>query len=138
MSLTHTTVANTLLLLASAPLLSAVLGRMLLGERVRRATWVTMASRTVSIRCGALTLAMGALQISVGLVLFTVGSRQLPAAELTLLSLTEVILGPVWVWLGSRDTPTLATLVGGFVLLETIASQALLGRRRFPPPIGDA
>ena len=46
--------------------------------------------------------AMGIVQIGCGLVAFTAGSRHLPAADLTLLAQTEVVLGPVWAWLGRR------------------------------------
>jgi drug/metabolite transporter (DMT)-like permease len=65
--------------------------------------------------------------------LFTIGSRHIPAGELTLLSLTEVVLGPVWVWLGVGEVPTLYTMVGGLIVLGAISAQALSGVRRRPP-----
>jgi drug/metabolite transporter (DMT)-like permease len=40
--------------------------------------------------------AMGIVQIGCGLVAFTAGSRHLPAADLTLLAQTEVVLAPIW------------------------------------------
>lgn len=79
--------------------------------------------------CGLL----GFVQVGLGLILFTLGSRHVPAAELTLLSLTEVVLGPVWVWIGVGEKPTLYTLVGGAIVLAAITAQALAGVRRRPP-----
>ena len=46
---------------------------------------------------------MGIFQVGGGLVLYTIGSKALSAADLTLLSLAEVVLGPVWVWLFSEN-----------------------------------
>ena len=57
------------------------------------------------------------------------------SAELALLSLAEVLLGPLWVWLFIGETSTLNTLTGGAVLLGAIAGNALSGKRRRPPPI---
>ena len=62
-------------------------------------------------------------------------SRSLPAAELALLSLAEVVLGPVWVWLFLGETVGLNTLIGGGILLAAIAGNALSGIRRKPPAI---
>jgi drug/metabolite transporter (DMT)-like permease len=208
-SLTHTTVANTLFLLSASPFLAAVLGWLVLGEGVRRATWLAIAAAmvgigtmvgeglavgglfgdvtalmaalgfagfTVALRWGktrdmlpavclaalftavlaalmtearagsfalsardlGLCVGMGAVQIGVGLTVYTAGSRDLPAAELTLLSLSEVVLGPIWVWLGVGELPSLATVVGGAVLLGAIVGHALSGLRRWRPPIGVA
>jgi len=85
-----------------------------------------------------IALAMGVFQVGAGLVLFTMGSRSLPAAELALLSLAEVVLGPVWVWLFLGETVGVNTLVGGAILLAAIAGNALSGIRRKPPAIGKA
>lgn len=42
---------------------------------------------------------MGVFQVGAGLILYTLGSKVLPAVELTLLSLAEVLLAPLWVWM---------------------------------------
>lgn len=68
---------------------------------------------------------LGVFQISFGLMLYTAGSRYLPAAELTLLSLTEVILGPIWVWLGVGEVPSAWTLAGGMIMLAAVVWRAL-------------
>ena len=39
------------------------------------------------------------IDFSFGLILYSIGSKAIPAAELTLLSLTEIIGGIFWVWL---------------------------------------
>jgi drug/metabolite transporter (DMT)-like permease len=194
-SLTHTSVANTLFLLSVSPFLAAVLGRLVLGEGVRRATWLAMgiallgvgtmvgegfatgsslvdltallaalgfAGFTVALRRGktrdmlptvclaaaftalvagvmvpatasgfaislrdlSICAAMGAVQIGAGLAIYTAGSRYVPAAELALLSLSEVVLGPIWVWLGIGEVPSLPTVLGGAVVLGAIVGHA--------------
>jgi len=199
-SITHTTVANTLFLLAASPLLAAGIGRAVLGERVLRATWIAMAAAAlgialmvtnglargtlvgnlmglvcalgsavfaVALRSGrsadmlpavcvagvfsvvaavamldtfvisfhdlAICLALGGVQMSLGMTLYTAGSRHVPAAELTLLSMSEVALGPLWVWLGFGEVPSALTLAGGGIILAALAGQALSGGRRAAP-----
>jgi len=80
-------------------------------------------------------MGMGMFQVGAGLILYTLGSRTLPAAELALLSLAEVLLGPLWVWMFLGETATANTLIGGAVLLVAIAGNALSGKRRKRPPI---
>lgn len=201
-----TSVANAMLLFATAPFIAAALGWLILREPVRRATWIAIAAAivgigimvadktgsvalsgslaalgsacgfavfTVALRWGrsgemlpavflsglfaiaftgsvclflglplvlapvdgGIAMGMGVFQVGAGLVLYTLGSRSLPAAELTLLSLAEVLLGPLWVWLILGETATVNTLAGGAVLLAAIAGNAVSGARRKPPPI---
>ena len=55
--------------------------------------------------------------VCLGLILYSIGSKHIPAAELTLLSLTEVIGGIFWVWLpflGINEIPSQSTVIGGF------------------------
>lgn len=202
----NTSVANAMLLFATAPFMAAVLGWIVLREPVRRATWVAIAvaiggiaimvadksgsvalmgslaalgsalgfaiftvalrwgktgemlpsvfvsglfaivitigvcqyqglSLMIGARDGGIAMGMGVFQVGAGLILYTLGSRSLPAAELALLSLAEVLLGPFWVWLFLGETATANTLLGGLVLLAAIAGNALSGKRRKPPPI---
>ena len=61
--------------------------------------------------------------VCVGLILYSLGSKMIPAAELTLLSLTEVIGGIFWVWLpifGINEVPTVKTLIGGGIITSAI------------------
>lgn len=78
----------------------------------------------------AIALSLGVFQLGVGLTLFTIGSRVVPAAELALLSMTEVVLGPVWVWWVLGESTTVETLIGGMVLLLAIGGNAVAGIRR--------
>ena len=202
-----TSVANAMLLFASAPFMAAILGWIFLREKVRKATWLAIliaiagigimvqdktqggaallgnlaalgsafgfAVFTVALRWGrsgdmlpaaflsgifavfitsiicllsglsfqisvndtSISMGMGIFQVGTGLVLYTLGSKTLPAAELTLLSLAEVLLGPLWVYLFLNEVATLNTLLGGLVLLLAIAGNAISGARRRPPPI---
>jgi len=82
-----------------------------------------------------ISLSMGVFQVGAGLTIYTIGSKSVPAAELTLLSMTEVVLGPFWVWIVLGDVAGLYTLLGGTVLLAAIAGNALSGLRRKPTPI---
>jgi DME family drug/metabolite transporter len=83
----------------------------------------------------AIALSMGYLQVGLGLIVYTIGSQVVPAAELTLLSMTEVLLGPLWVWLLMGETVSFFTLLGGIVLMLAIAGNALSGLRRKPVPV---
>ena len=66
-----------------------------------------------------------------GLILYSIGSKAIPAAELTLLSLTEVIAGIFWVWLplfGINEVPSNNTIIGGFFLFVSIIYYSLIMR----------
>jgi DME family drug/metabolite transporter len=203
LALMHTTVANAVLMLSASPLLTAVLGWLLLGEAVRRATWLAMAvaligvavmvgggivagawfgnlmalmatagfsgfavalrrgrggdmlpavlwagllsalvaalmapGLSMTLRDVALSAFMGAGLITGGMMLFTAGSRTVPSAELALLALTEVVLGPLWVWLAYAEVPHVLTLLGGALVLAAVVGRALSGTRRKTPPFG--
>jgi drug/metabolite transporter, DME family len=74
--------------------------------------------------------------VCMGLILYSIGSKAIPAAELTLLSLTEVIGGIFWVWLplfGINETPNTNTIIGGFFLFMSIIyySLTIKTNRRF-------
>ena len=63
-----------------------------------------------------------------GLILYSIGSKNLPAADLTLLSLTEVLGGIFWVWLpifGINEIPTANTIIGGFIITFAILYYSL-------------
>ncbi len=66
-----------------------------------------------------------------GLILYSIGSKAIPAAELTLLSLTEVIGGIFWVWLplfGINEVPDTNTIIGGFFLFISLFYYSLITR----------
>lgn len=78
---------------------------------------------------------MGVFQVGLGLVVYTIGSRVVPAGELALLSMTEVLLGPLWVWIFVGETASFYTLLGGSVLMLAIAGNAVSGLRHKPVPV---
>jgi drug/metabolite transporter (DMT)-like permease len=83
----------------------------------------------------AIALAMGVFQVGAGLLLYSLGSKAVPAAELALLSMIEVLLGPIWVWLFLGEGASLGTAIGGAILLTALAGNAVSGLRRRPLPI---
>lgn len=88
---------------------------------------------------GALWLAlMAVLLLPAGVALISTGPRYIPAAEVGLLLLLETLLGPLWVWLGTGETPTKAVLAAGAVIVAALAMNSALGlrsaaRREMPP-----
>src|SRR6478735_7821088 len=74
-------------------------------------------------------IALGVGQIGLGFVLLTVGARLIPAAQVGLITLLEVVLGPLWVWLALDERPGTLTLVGGAIVIFAIVIQT-----RVTPP----
>jgi drug/metabolite transporter (DMT)-like permease len=68
---------------------------------------------------------LGAGQLGLGLAAFTVSARLIPAAELAVITLFEVVLGPVWVWVGASERPSVGTLVGGAIVLGAVVLQSV-------------
>ena len=206
-ALKNATVANAMFLFASAPFMAALLGLVILKEKVRRATWLAMAVAglgigimvaeglaggfmlgniaallsalgfalfTIALRWGrsndmlpavclggiftlifaggaclltgtglagpladaGFAMSLGVFQLGLGLAVFIAGSKTLPAAELALLSMTEVLLGPVWVLFFLWEVPGPYTLLGGGILMAAICGNAITGLKRRRPPIG--
>lgn len=81
----------------------------------------------------AIMAGLGIGQMGIALALLTVGARLIPPAEVALLSLVEVVLGPLLVWLAYGERPTTATLVGGAVVLVAVAVQATARETRSTP-----
>jgi len=75
-------------------------------------------------------IVMGAIQLTLGLLLYTWGSRAVPAAQLSLIALVEPTVSPLWAWLAVEELPPVATFAGGAVILIAIVVQATLGSRR--------
>ncbi len=188
-AITHTSVANTLIILSSTPLFAALISRVLLHEKIQPRTIIAIlmvavgigviaagsiseqnallgdmaailgsfflacgltfvrrfpgTSSFAAISCGGLLTAllvlplasplavsqsdfgylllMGLYVVPVGTALMFVGPRYIPAAEVGLLLLLESILGPVWVWWALAEQPGINTLVGGAIVLSTLA-----------------
>ena len=66
------------------------------------------------------------LCVAIPFVLVTIAPRFIPAEEVNLFFLLETILGPIWVWLVIKEHPSLETIVGGLVIILTIAVHSYL------------
>lgn len=75
---------------------------------------------------------MGLVQMPLALVLMTEATRYLPAAEVSLFYIGEAILGTLWVWLFLSEQPPPLTLVGGTLVIATLAAHSWAGLRREP------
>ena len=80
----------------------------------------TNTSLIVGPKDASIALLLGIIQMGLGLLLFTLGSKTLPAAKMTLLALSEVFFAPLWVWLFLNERTPLQTLIGGSVILLAI------------------
>ena len=72
----------------------------------------------------AIFAALGFGQMGAGLALLTIGARLIAPAQVAILSLLELVLGPLWVWLAYGERPATATLVGGVVVVTAVLVQA--------------
>jgi drug/metabolite transporter (DMT)-like permease len=84
----------------------------------------------------ALMVVLGFGQMGLGLAFLTMGARLIPAAELALIALLEVVLGPLWVWLVLAEQPSTATLLGGAVVIIAVVLQARGEAEEPPAPRG--
>ena len=66
-------------------------------------------------------IVLGGIVLPVSFTLITMGPRYLPAPEVSLILLTETILGPIWVWLALNEVPQATTLVAGVLIISTLA-----------------
>ena len=196
-SIQNTNVANTLIMVAMAPMLSAILSAIFLKEATDKSTWlaiiITFAAVTFifydSLKLGnilgdifgfitAFGLAINAnlarfakkidlvpsavigklcvaifayffvdsfqlaqndiiivplmciMCVAIPFVFVTIAPRFITAAEVNLFFLLEVILGPIWVWLVIKEEPSLETIIGGAVIIITIAIHSILALKK--------
>jgi len=72
---------------------------------------------------------LGFFQLGLPCMLMVVAARQLAAPEVALLGLLEVVLGPLWAWLGAGEVPAAATLAGGALVLGALVLNELASLR---------
>ena len=192
-SIQNTNVANTLIMIAMAPMISAILGALFLKEIPDKKTWVAiaitlicviyifydslesgnlfgdimgittsfgLATNAVIVRSakdrdllpsaviGKLCVAIFAvffvdsfllvekdliyiplmciLCVAIPFVLVTIAPRFIPAEEVNLFFLLETIIGPVWVWIVIKEQPSPETIIGGLIIISTIAVHSFL------------
>jgi drug/metabolite transporter (DMT)-like permease len=77
----------------------------------------------------ALLALLGVFQLGLPCMLLVVAARHLAATEVALLALLEVVLGPLWAWLGAGEVPAPTTLAGGALVLLALLANELAGRR---------
>ncbi|MFL5919887.1 MAG: DMT family transporter [Gaiellaceae bacterium] len=73
----------------------------------------------------ALLAGLGITQIGLGLIFLSIGARLIPAAEVALITLLEIVLGPLWVWLALGEQPSATTLAGGAIVLGAVVIQTV-------------
>ena len=196
-SIENTNVANTLIMIALAPMLSAIISFIFLNENPDKKTWIAIIITTLAViyifydsldagdflgnflgLVAAMGLAVGAniiisakkislvpsamlgklmvaliallfanqfklegsditivplmciMCVAIPFVLVTLAPRYITAAEVNLFFLLETILGPIWVWLVIKEQPSLETIVGGVVIILTIATHSILSLKK--------
>jgi drug/metabolite transporter (DMT)-like permease len=77
---------------------------------------------------------LGVGQMGLGLAFLTMGARLLPASEVALITLLEVVLGPLWVWLSISEEPSATTIAGGLVVMLAVLLQTTEKTRPAPSP----
>lgn len=80
----------------------------------------------VSLRDGSLAVISGGVLLGVGLPIYNLGHRAVPAAEVTLLLMIEVVFGTVWIWIWPGETPSAGTVIGGTIVTLALIGWALL------------
>ncbi len=83
----------------------------------------------------ALCILWGGVMSGIGNGMFIIASRHLVAAELTLFMLLEFALSPLWVWMFIGESPTHWALVGGTIVISSVALRALIELRGVSRPI---
>ena len=76
-----------------------------------------------------IALLMGWIQFGIGFMCFTIATRYIMASEVALFALTESILGPIWVWYGVGEQPSLLTFIGSGIVLLCVSSYCIVGIR---------
>ena len=196
-SIENTNVANTLIMIAMAPMLSAIISFIFLKESPDQKTWIAITITTLAViyifydaldagdflgnflgLVAAMGLAIGAniirsakkislvpsamigklmialiallfvdqielegndliivplmciMCVAIPFVLVTLAPRYITAAEVNLFFLLETIFGPLWVWLVIREQPSIETIIGGAIIITTIAIHSTLALKR--------
>ncbi len=78
----------------------------------------------------ALLAGLGLTQLAIPCLMVVRLTRVLPAPEVALLGLLEVVFGVLWAWWGAGEAPSSSALWGGAMVLAALAGNEWLGWRR--------
>ncbi len=79
----------------------------------------------------------GTTQFGLGLVFLTVGGQRVSATENALLNTLETPLAIAWVWVCFAETPTIASMVGGIIVMAAVIGDVWYSNRlRLAPAAG--
>jgi drug/metabolite transporter (DMT)-like permease len=76
---------------------------------------------------------MGVVQLGLGLMLFMLAVRYLSSAEITLLSVLEILFGVGSTWLLIGERPTHAAMAGGSIVIAALVANQIAGMRQAQP-----
>ena len=102
-------------------------------------SFIMMGASWDSLRMPAININLSLLHgciVASGLILFSFGAKYLPAAELALLTLMEVVGGVVWVWLpvfGINEVPSITVIIGGFFVTFAVIMHGFGAKRKREP-----
>ncbi len=113
-ALRHCASGHLMLVVAAGGLLSGLLA------------WPLAAPASVSLDDVWLLLALGVVVVPASTMLLSFGTKHLPAPDVTLVMMLEMLLGPLWVWLALGETPGRATVAGGVLILSTVVGHSYL------------
>jgi drug/metabolite transporter (DMT)-like permease len=73
---------------------------------------------------------LGVIQIGIATVLFSFGIKSVTAVESMLIAMVEPVLNPLWVFLVTREKPSLSALAGGVIIVGAVIASSIIGKRR--------
>ena len=86
--------------------------------------WAMSPSIVISNSDAALGIALGVVQLGAGYALITLATREIPAALVALLTLSELVFAPLFVWLAIGEVPTSLAATGGALVVMAVVFQA--------------
>lgn len=79
-----------------------------------------------------LLASFGLVNSGFALACFTLGAQRIPPAETGLIGALDAPLAPLWVWAIVGETPALATLLGGGIVLAAVTTHLAMTAREAP------
>ena len=78
-----------------------------------------------------LLAAMGPLQLAIPLIFYVKGANSVPAVTLTLVSMLDAVINPLWPWLFVGEVPSQAAFLGGAIIIGAVLT-SIFGRKYMP------